>query len=780
MKPARKASRFWRRPSRSSWPETIIQVVIPAICLFLPGLFINLSWQGANLDRLYLLALLVIVGLAAWLAKVLSAGSLSWRWRRFDWLAIASLLAVSLATIWSPVWRNSLFGGYGQPMRSLVFFWLLFFLYLLVVNNWSAKLRQWCWLATLVSFSLIAIYSVCQLFGLFIIPLAFTKTIGFNPIGSLSNLSLFLAAALPLFLLAVDHSDDFIPAPSHKTRLVWNIWLGLAAVAALVALAALGSFTIWPIVILGLLIVLIFGLSRLIKLTRCQLIATVGALAISFVLLVLGNFGWLKLALPSEVSLSRGFSWQIAKSSLAHHPVLGTGLASFNSAFSRFKTADFNAAALWNLDFDLPAGWLLESLVVVGGLGTLLLLAGLIWGLIIAWRRLLAVKTDLESEDVNFGAGLLAAIMVLLLGGALLPVGNSLLFIFGLLWVLLMVITYQRLRRVPAWSWQQSGQHSSAIWTAGVIVVAIALLSSLTYLGKIYLADIIAGRAVNNSSTDQQISGVAAAQRLAPWREMYGFSLAQLSWVKANQVAEAAAGATSTEALEAQNQAKAYAQQAKQLLDQNAKLIQNQPAGLKTLAALYEMIGDFDGSMTTQQRLIAIDPNNPWPQAKLAQLKVAMAYQASTKEDKDKLVEEALSGYQRALALKPGWAEAYFYRANLYQAIQKFSEATDDLVQAVNYSNGSADYQLALAQLLNERAKIETDKSADFRLQAEQLAKSILASNSDNINALYVLAIIYRDGGQTDSARQTVQDLLSKAQDNDKSIIQQQFADLLP
>ena len=705
---------------------------------------------------------------------------MSWRWRRFDWLAIASLLAVSLATIWSPAWRNSLFGGYGQPMRSLVFFWLLFFLYLLVVNNWSTKLRQWCWLAILISFSLIAIYSVCQLFGLFIIPLAFTKTVGFNPIGSLSNLALFLAAALPLFLLAIDHSDDFVPAPSHKTRLIWNIWLGLAIVATLVALAALGSFTIWPVVILGLLIVLIFGLSRLVKLTRCQLIATVGALAISFVLLVLGNLCWLKLALPSEVSLSRDFSWQIAKASLAHHPILGTGLASFNSAFSRFKTVDFNAAVLWNLDFDLPASWLFESLVVVGGLGTLLVLTGLIWGLIIAWRRLLTVKTDLEFEDVNFGVGLLAASMVLLVGGALLPVGNSLLLIFGLLWILLMVVTYQRLRRLPTWSWRQAGQHSGAIWTAGVIIVVIALLSSLTYLSKIYLADIIAGRAVKNSSTDQQISGVAAAQRLAPWREMYGFSLAQLSWVKANQIAEAAAGATSTEALAAQNQAQAYAQQAKQFLDQNAKLIQNQPAGLKTLAALYEMIGDFDGSMATQQRLIAIDPNNPWPQAKLAQLKVVMAYQASTKEDKDKLVEEALSGYQRALTLKPGWAEAYFYRANLYQAIQKFSEATDDLVQAVNYSNGSPDYQLALAQLLNERAKVESDKSADFRLQAEQLAKGILASDSNNINALYVLAIIYRDSGQTDLARQTVQDLLSKAQDSDKSIIQQQFADLLP
>ena len=65
-------------------------------------------------------------------------------------------------------------------------------------------------------------------------------------------------------------------------------------------------------------------------------------------------------------------------------------------------------------------------------------------------------------------------------------------------------------------------------------------------------------------------------------------------------------------------------------------------------------------------------------------------------------------------------------------------------------------------------------------MQAEQLAKGILASDSNNINALYVLAIIYRDSGQTDLARQTVQDLLSKAQDSDKSIIQQQFADLLP
>lgn len=780
MKPASKASRFWRRPSRTSWPEIIINIVLPTIFFLLPGFFINLSWQGSSLDRLFMLAILVIIGLAAWLAKVLSSGSLSWRWRKFDWLAVASLVAVSLATVWSPAWRNSLFGGHGQPMRSLVFFWLLFFLYLLIVNNWSAKNRQWCWLAILASFSFIAIYSTCQLFGLFIIPLAFTKTIGFNPIGSLSNLSLFLGAVLPFFLLALDRGDYFSQTSlSRRGQLIWNIWLGLSIVAALVALAGLGSFTIWPIVILGLLIILIFGLSRLIKLTSRQLMATIGAVAVSFVLLVLGNFGWLKLNLPSEVSLSRGFSWQIAKSSLAHNPVLGTGLASFNYAFSRFKTQDFNTATLWNLDFDLPAGWLLESLVIVGGLGTLLLVAGLLWGLIIAWRRLLATKNDLEPEDINFGVSLLAALMVLLVGGLLLPVGNNLLFIFGLLWILLMVVTYQRFRRQPVWSWQQAGQRASAIWTAVIILIAIGLLSGITYGSKIYLADIIAGRSIRAASTDQQIGGIATAQRLAPWREMYGFGLAQLSWIKANQIAEAAAQATSTEALEAQNQSRAYAQQAKQLLDQNAGRVQRQPAGLKTLASLYEMIGDLSGALAAHQQLIKIDANNPWPYAKIAQIKVAMAYQASAKEDKDKLVEEALSGYQQALTLKPGWAEAYFYRANLYQAIQKFSEATEDLVQAINYSNGSLDYSLALAQLLNERAKVETDKSSEFRTQAEQLLQSALAKDANNVNALYLLAIVYRDAGQTDLARQTVQDLLSKAQDNDKATIQQQFSELL-
>ena len=773
-------SHFPRRTSKISWPERAINFVLAAIFFVLPLFFINVSWQGASLDRLFILGFLVIVGWAVWLIKAIKEGALTWHWRKLDWLALAILAVSAVATFWSPSWRASLLGGYGQPMRSLVFLILLILLYFLAVNNWSSRVRRSSWLAVLISFSFITIYSLCQLLGFYIIPVSFAKTIGFNPIGSLSNLALFLAAALPLFIVALGSQEEFCERSSAKNgKLWWNIWLGLTILANIVAIVILGSFNIWPVVILGLLVILIFVLSHFLKFSHLQLGLTVGILIISFVLLIIGNIGRPKIDLPSEVSLSRSYSWQIARASLAQRPIFGNGLASFNSAFSRLKGPDFNGAALWNLDFDIPAGWLAESLVIVGGLGSLLIIIGLLLGLILAGRRLFSSKMELPTADLKLGISLWAAVIVMLAGGLFIPVGNNLLLIFGLLWVLLMVVTYNWPRRQAVIYWRKADERGSAIWTVGFIAVAIILLASLAYGVKIYTADILAAQSLKGQSTDQQMIAMSKAYNLAPWREMYSFGLAQLSWIKANELAQGAMAATGTPAMEAQTAAQSYVQQAKAVLDQTSKLVNNQPAGLKMAALLYETIGDINGAMAGYQKLSELDPNNPWSYAKIAQLKVLQAYQAQDKETKDKLVEEALSGYQKAIELKPDWAEAYYYRAVLYQAIEKPVEATQDLVLAVNNSGGAINYVLPLAQLLNERAKKETDSATNLRAQAQQLVEGILASDESNVNALYVLAMIYRDSGQTDLARETVNNLLSQAQETDKPVIEQQFADLL-
>jgi len=773
-------SHFPRRTSKISWPERAINFVLAAIFFVLPLFFINVSWQGASLDRLFILGFLVIVGWAVWLIKAIKEGALTWHWRKLDWLALAILAVSAVATFWSPSWRASLLGGYGQPMRSLVFLILLILLYFLAVNNWSSRVRRSSWLAVLISFSFITIYSLCQLLGFYIIPVSFAKTIGFNPIGSLSNLALFLAAALPFFIVSLGSQAEFCERSSAKNgKLWWNIWLGLTILANIVAIVILGSFNIWPVVILGLLVILIFVLSHFLKFSHLQLGLTVGILIISFVLLIIGNIGRPKIDLPSEVSLSRSYSWQIARASLAQRPIFGNGLASFNSAFSRLKGPDFNGAALWNLDFDIPAGWLAESLVIVGGLGSLLIIIGLLLGLILAGRRLLSSKMELPTADLKLGISLWAAVIVMLAGGLFIPVGNNLLLIFGLLWVLLMVVTYNWPRRQAVIYWRKADERGSAAWTVGFIAVAIILLASLAYGVKIYTADILAAQSLKGQSTDQQMIAMSKAYNLAPWREMYSFGLAQLSWIKANELAQGAMAASGTPAMEAQTAAQSYVQQAKAVLDQTSKLVNNQPAGLKMAALLYETIGDINGAMAGYQKLSELDPNNPWSYAKIAQLKVLQAYQAQDKETKDKLVEEALNGYAKALELKPDWAEAYYYRAVLYQAIEKPIEATQDLVLAVNNSGGAVNYVLPLAQLLNERAKKETDLTTNLRTQAQQLVEGVLATDDSNVNALYVLAMIYRDSGQTDLARETVNNLLSKAQETDKPVIEQQFADLL-
>ncbi|HQB50658.1 MAG TPA: hypothetical protein PLT32_00370 [bacterium] len=779
MSPISKASRFLRSSSRLSWTDQVISWILPAAFFLLPAFFFNISWQGASFDRLFFFGAFTIVGLAVWLAKVLTEGSVTWHWRRLDWVALATFVAAAIATFWSSSWRNSLFGGYGQPMRSLAFFAILLAFYFLVVNNWSETNRRRSWLAILISFSFVTIYSTCQLFGLYLIPVAFTKAISFNPVGSLTNLALFFTAALPLFLLALDQSDYFCERGfSQKGKTIWNIWLGLSSLAIFIALTALGSFTIWPIVILGVLLVLIFGLSRTVKLTSLQLTAVIGSLALSVVLLIIGNFGWLKLTLPNEVSLSNSFSWQIAKQSLANRPILGNGLASFGNVFTRFKQTDFNAGNLWNLDFDLPSGWLAESLVIVGGLGTLLLLALLLGGLFVAWRRIMISK-EMDEADSNFSAGLLAAVVVLLAGGLMMPLGNNIILIFALLWTLLMVVTYSWPRRQPVFE-RNDDRRTSTVWIVIIIVVAIGLLASAAFGGKLYLADVIASNSTKTEDTTKQIGRMANAYKLAPWREMYGFGLAQLSWLKANQIGAEAGKATGTEATALGEQARGYVQQAKQLIDGNFNYIKNQPAILKTVANMYETIGDFEGVLATQGQLIKIDGNNPWPYAKIAQVEVSQAYQASEKEMKDKLVSDAFANYNKAIELKPNWAEAYYYRAALNQAIEKPEEATKDLVQAVNYSGGEPSYVLALAQLLNQRAKTETDKAADLQNQAEQIADGLMQQVGNDLNGLYLIAGVYRDAGKIDKTKEALKTLLAGLQDADKEAVKQQFAGYLP
>ena len=88
-------SSLLRRTSKIAWPERVINLVLVLTFFILPLFFINISWQGASLDKLFILGFLVIVGWAVWLIKVIKDGTLIWHWRKLDWLALAILAVIA-------------------------------------------------------------------------------------------------------------------------------------------------------------------------------------------------------------------------------------------------------------------------------------------------------------------------------------------------------------------------------------------------------------------------------------------------------------------------------------------------------------------------------------------------------------------------------------------------------------------------------------------------------------------------------------------------------------
>lgn len=57
--------------------------------------------------------------------------------------------------------------------------------------------------------------------------------------------------------------------------------------------------------------------------------------------------------------------------------------------------------------------------------------------------------------------------------------------------------------------------------------------------------------------------------------------------------------------------------------------------------------------------------------------------------------ETALNAYEDALKLYPGFSEAYYQRATLYQGISKKEEAVNDYSQAIKYDKNDASYYIA-------------------------------------------------------------------------------------
>ncbi|MEK7203051.1 MAG: O-antigen ligase family protein [Patescibacteria group bacterium] len=518
--------------------DAIIGVVLILIFFLCPLFFTGLVAQTVGFEKIILFYFLVLFGTVIWVTKGIINGELKLKRTPIDLPILALLATFIISTILSVSPKTSLIGSYGNTSKSLIAVIVYILFYYLLINNINVKRIKLIFWSIIVSSSLIVVYSLLQLFGVFILPFAFTKFINFNPIGSIGALTGFLTIVLPLFIVSAGQIKEIHPNLRNKiVHIIIKSVLIILSFSVLTALTLLNGFTFWPAVIVGVVVLLMFFLSKVVKIFRSNIIMPIVIFAILIIFFVLGNFNIINFNLPTEVSLSRSVSWQIAKDSIIKKPFFGSGPSTFDYTFSRYKNIDFNNSPLWNVDFNNPSGILFELMANVGGLGILIFIIIALIALSISFISLIKNSAN-ELQSVMLA--LFSSFISIIILALLFELNSSMILIsiiISILSIAVSIVEYPEKFKSIFLTFRASPKYALALAVI-FLTVSAGVVIFFTLGVKIYLADFYAMKAVKAANVDQKINYLNKAIRSASYRDVYYIALANSYMDKANQEAK--------------------------------------------------------------------------------------------------------------------------------------------------------------------------------------------------------------------------------------------------
>ncbi len=784
--------------------DFIITASIFLVFFLCPIFFTGITSQSFGFEKLTLFYFLVLLGAVAWVTKAVIIGELNIKRTPLDWPIIGLLIIFIVSTVLSVSQKDSLVGVYGNPAKSLAAVVIFIIFYYLLINNINQKRIKLFFWGLVAATAVIASYSVLQLLGKFILPMDFTKVISFNPLGSLSSLTMYLVITLPLLVIGLSQVSEIHSSLRNKfLKIAVKIFLGLVILLSLFNLTLLNGFTFWPAAIVGIVIVLMFLLSKIIKISSANLVMPIATFLLLIILLVLGNFNIMTLNLPTEVSLSRGASWNIAKETLKDKPILGSGPSTFIYDFVKYKGRDFNASPLWNVRFDNPSGYLFELAATVGGLGVLAAIIVLLVALSICFLTLIKAPRH-ESQSILLA--LFSGFITVVIFSLLFALSSSIILVsvlVSILAVAVAVINYPEKFKDLNLSFRASPKYALAL--AAIFLSLSAGVVILFTLGvKMYLADYYAGQSLKTADINKKIEIINKAIILAPYQDVYYINLANNYMALANQEAQGGKNQTIIE-----NSLSLAIENGKKALE----IAPNNVANSEAMALIYEnasfyVRGALEWAEALYNKNAGLEPNNPTPFIRLALINMARANAETAPSEKEHYVNEAIKKYDLAIDKKGDLGAAFYGKAIAYETLNKIDEAIDQLKKAVLLTRDNIDYRFELGRLLFNRGVVPSKLSQsateditageeqagdlsvtggqggaitknDDVINAEQLFLSIVQTNPNHANALYSLALLYQKTGETANARLVVGQLLTVVTDQPSiDLIKKQFPGL--
>lgn len=697
--------------------------------VLLPSFFLPITTEWLEWNKYYLLGILVVISLLAWLGRGLINKKLVFVRSPLDLPLLALWIVMLVSAILAKDRIVAFFGpadNVSWSFLALTFYLLAAFLLRLSIRG-ERELGRFLELLG-IGVGLTALYFWLGRIGM----LGWLGGPRFNSVSSL-NLSFGVLQVL-LFILAL---GVLMQTKLERSRMI--LW-GVLAALSFITITTLGFPKIWLIATVGLFLLLVLAIPRLGQVRYPIVSVAMIAFVLALVFWILGTPKFLTVSTGVEVTLSQGRSLQIATDTLREgiKPLLfGSGPGTFVYDFSAHRSASLNGNIFWSTRFSRPGASSYQILAETGVLGAVAAIVLFLVGLgsvLQMWSK----KRIGGAVSLGLGTPLAAAWITSLVALFLVNYGTTLWFIFFTLLTLLVLAGVQAgavSEREVVFSMKTTPQYALATSFVYIIVIALVVVGGI-FLGRFYGADVFAGKAAAARTVNKFEESEALftrAMTLDPYRARYALGLAN-SYLRH-------AGALSREPAPDRERIGALVANAINASRKATTLAPLSVASWEQLATMYSSARAFAKEATTWvigalDEAIKLEATNPRLYAQRG-----IAYRLS--EGKG---AEAKADFERAVELKPDYAPAHYQLSILHEQANELDAAIQSAVRAAQIASRDINAQFNLARLLYNR-----NGEGDWEV-AERLYRRILTINKDHANTLYSLGVLLERKGDTAGA----------------------------
>ena len=669
--------------------DKIIKYGLYLLVFLLPLWFLPWTVFPVALNKQMLLSVFVFLLLILWLVKTISSGKLSCAWGKLSTGVTLLLLVFGISTVFSSARIQSFWGMADEPdtFFNFILYGLVFFLFanLISANQLSSVL-----ISFLASSGILSLLFLIQIFKP-IFPWDFAQSSGFNPVGSIQGLAVFLGGAFVILIAVLNNI---------KLQRFFKVLGGIIGILLFIAIFLVNFWAVWLGIVFGMAIIIFSKLKNL-SITSVATGANplkplflplfIFALALVFIFLKLPTANIVNL--PSEISPTYPATFDIAKKTLGEGPknlILGSGPATFGYQYSLHRGIGSNLTDFWQIRFNQGAAALPTFLATFGILGILAIL------LIIAIFLYQGLKKIYRGPtSIGAGLGVFVGGFYYLICWFLYPINLSLLFTIFLMLGLWVVLTGEK----KEFLFTKSPQKAFTIMLLGVFLIAGSIFGLYTVSQK-YAAAVIYDQGLNlinatEPKLDEGIIAINKAATLDP-KDFYFSNLSQAFLFKINKVLNNQELSQEQKQAELQKQVSNAEMSATAAVQINPKNSQNwlQLGNVYENLALVNVTGAGELTLLNYQKAAELDPKNPQiplnigrvykSTAEMIQIQIALLEQAEKKDEEainklkesyDKNLELALAEFKKSAELKSNFSAAYYLTAQVYEAQGKTAEA---------------------------------------------------------------------------------------------------------